>query len=81
MAELSRWNKYRRKGLAEMRTHIPGEDMAGISVSPEDRQSVFVMGAPGGMIARNPANHADRWYVAKDYFEENFEQVEESQHQ
>ena len=27
------------------------------------------------MIARNPKNHEDQWYVAKKYFEDNFELV------
>jgi hypothetical protein len=26
----------------------------------------------GGMIARNPKNHADQWYVARAYFLDNF---------
>lgn len=63
------WDTYRRKGLAEMRPYVPGEDMTGISVSAEDRPE------QGGMIARNPANHADLWYVARAYFEQNFELV------
>lgn len=64
---LGRWSTYRRKGLAEMRPYVPGEDMTAISVSVEDVPQA------GGMIARNPDNHADRWYVAKEYFEKNFE--------
>jgi len=28
------------------------------------------------MIARNPKNHADQWYVARQYFEDNLEIVE-----
>jgi len=27
-----------------------------------------------GMIARNPENHKDQWYVARKYFEDNFEE-------
>jgi hypothetical protein len=27
------------------------------------------------MIARNPANHEDRWLVAAEYFAANFEPV------
>ena len=27
------------------------------------------------MIARNPKNHDDQWLVAKQYFEDNFEEV------
>ncbi|MBW1814151.1 MAG: hypothetical protein JRJ39_10945, partial [Deltaproteobacteria bacterium] len=26
----------------------------------------------GGMIARNPKNHKDQWYIAKKFFEENY---------
>lgn len=58
---------YRRKGLAEMRPYLQGEDLTNISVSPEDTP------ASGGMIARNPDNHADQWYVAEAYFDKNFE--------
>ena len=64
------WNKYRRIGLSEMRPYVPGESMEGISVSATDTPEL------GGMIARNPKNHADQWYVAKKYFEENLELVE-----
>ena len=38
-------------------------DMASISVSKEDVPKF------GGMIARNPENRADQWYVAETYFE------------
>jgi len=61
------WNKYRRKGLAEMRPYVPGEDLGLVSVSKEDTPE------HGGMVARNQDNHADQWYVAKAYFEKNFE--------
>jgi hypothetical protein len=27
----------------------------------------------GGMIARNPRDHADQWYISKEYVENNFE--------
>lgn len=48
--------------------------MTRVSVSAADREN----GSPkaGDMIARNPANHEDRWLVAADYFRENFEPVE-----
>ncbi len=65
--QLMEFKKYKRSGLAEMRPYIPGEDLALISVSKEDTPE------EGGMIARNPHNHADQWYVAKDYFAANFE--------
>jgi hypothetical protein len=64
------WKTYIRKGAAEMRPYVHGEDLSGISVSDQD--------APpndGGMIARNPDNHEDRWYVNRAYFEKNFEEA------
>jgi len=67
---MSKWKQYKRKGLSEMRPYKLGEDLSGISVSQEDDPSVDM-----GMIARNPQNHADQWYVAKKYFEENLEPV------
>ena len=62
------WKKYRRTNIAEMREYLPGEDISGISVSKEDDPVTDL-----GMVARNPANHADQWYVARAYFNANFE--------
>lgn len=67
------WKQYKRKGLSEMRpwTHNDGNRESlinkGISCGPEDTPEV------GGMVARNPQNHDDQWYVSKQYFEENLE--------
>lgn len=62
------WKWYRKKGLACMRPYIPGEDLTHISLSETD------IPEEGGMIARNPNNPLnDQWYVAKKYFEDNFE--------
>ena len=75
MSTENSWAQYRRKGLSEMRPWTPadGNKLAmkesGISVSDEDEPE------EGGMIARNPKNHADQWYVGKKYFEENLEAV------
>jgi len=52
-----------------MRPYVDGEDMTNISVSNVDTPTV------GGMIARNPKNHADQWYVAPQYFADNFEPI------
>lgn len=65
------WQQYRRKGLAEMRPYVKGEDLTGISVSDVDDPETDM-----GMIARNPKNHTDQWYVARQYFEDNFEPAE-----
>ena len=67
---MSEYKQYRRTNIAEMRHYVRGEDTAGISVSKEDDPLRDM-----GMIARNPKNHNDRWYVARKYFEENFEPI------
>ena len=66
------WKTYRRKGVTEMRPYVEGEDLTGVSVSERDTPQ------PGGMIARNPANREDQWYVNAEYFEANMEAVEEA---
>lgn len=68
---MNEYRKYRRTQIAEMADWHEGFDMAGVSVSEPDRES----GSPreGDKIARNPANHADRWLVSAAYFEANFE--------
>jgi hypothetical protein len=63
---MSEFKKYRKAAIAEMRPYIPGEDLTSISVSKEDSPE------EGGMIARNPKNHADQWYVAKAFFADNY---------
>ena len=67
---MSDWKKYRRTNIAEMRPYIKGETLEGISVSDVDYPPTDM-----GMIARNPQNHMDQWYVARKYFEENFEPI------
>jgi hypothetical protein len=68
---MSEFKQYRRKQIAELRTWEPGDDIAGVSISPEDTKA----GSPkaGDMIARNPKNHADQWLVSAVYFADNFE--------
>lgn len=65
-----RFKQYKRTNIAEMRFYEKGEDLTGVSVSGVDDPENDM-----GMIARNPNNHEDQWYVAKQYFEENFEIV------
>ena len=57
---------YRRRQIAKLRPYIPGEQMGGISISPEDTKAGSPK--PGDMIARNPANHSDQWLVAGSVF-------------
>lgn len=65
------FQQYRRSQIAELAPWTPEFDITGVSISIEDAKA----GSPktGDMIARNPKNHADKWLVAKKYFEDNFE--------
>ena len=69
--KMSEFKKYRRTGLSEMRPYVRGEDMSCVSVSPEDNPETDM-----GMVARNPDNHKDQWYVARAYFDANLEPAE-----
>lgn len=63
---MENYKNYIKKAVQPMRPYIPGENLDGISVSPEDTPEL------GGMIAVNPKNRSDKWYVAKKFFEENY---------
>lgn len=63
------WKKYRKSGVAEMRPYIPGEDLSGISIT------LGLVPQAGGMIARDPKNHSDVWYVSPTFFERNYEEL------
>jgi hypothetical protein len=67
---MTRFKKYTRTNIAEMRTFKKGEKLKGVSISDADKKN----GSPknGDMIARNPKNHNDKWLVAKKYFKDNF---------
>lgn len=69
---MSEFKRYRRTNIAEMRPYVLGEDLTHISVAEVDTPEQDM-----GMIARNPDNHKDQWYVARAYFEKNFEPIEE----
>ena len=73
---MDNFKQYRRKLIAELRPYIEGEVLDNkVSISQADK----LAGSPklGDMIARNPSNHDDQWLVARDYFEVNFEPVDE----
>ena len=67
---MSEYKNYRKKNVQPMRPYITGEDLTGVSVSSEDTPE------NGGMIAVNPSNEKDKWHVAKDFFEKNYELAE-----
>ena len=78
----SKFKKYTRTGVAEMRPVTKREINEGamimsmystISISIEDIEN----GSPkkGDMVARNVKNHSDQWLVAGDYVKDNFKEV------
>jgi len=67
---MNEWKQYRRVDLSEMRPYVSGEDLSKVSVSETDNPETDM-----GMIARNPKNHEDQWYVAKKYFDDNLEEA------
>lgn len=67
---LSKYSAYRKVGHQLMRPYIEGESMEGISVAVPDTPE------KGGMIAVNPKDTRDSWYVAKTFFEDNYELVD-----
>lgn len=64
------FRKYVRTNIAEMRPYVAGENLTHISVSETDDPETDM-----GMVARNPQNHADQWYVARQYFNDNFKEA------
>ena len=67
---MNEWKQYKRKDLSEMRPYILGENLTNISVNKKDDPETDM-----GMVARNPKNHEDQWYVARQYFEDNLEEA------
>lgn len=67
---MSEFKKYRKTALQAMRPYIPGEDMEEFSISFADSALETLQ---GGMIAINPDNPTDQWYIAKKFFEDNYE--------
>lgn len=65
----SGFKNYRKTAIQPMRPYIPGEDLTGISVSDQDTP------AEGGMIAVNPDNADDKWYVAEEFYKANYGEV------
>ncbi len=65
---MSEFKNYRKKAVQPLRPYVPGEDLTGVSVSERDTPEV------GGMIAQGKEPN-DRWYVSKDFFNDNYEEA------
>ncbi len=75
---MSEYKSYKRKGQIEARPWTNDDASAlakgpiHISVSAADRMAAYMQPAIG-MVARNPDNHDDQWYIAPDYFAKHYE--------
>ena len=59
---------YRKKKPQELRPYIPGEDMDYITIGAKTEP------VEGGMIATDPDNEKDQWYITPEFFKENYEE-------
>ena len=66
---MSELKNYRKKNVQPMRSYVEGEDLTGVSVSPEDEKLETLV---GGMIAVSATNPDDKWYIAKAFFDANY---------
>lgn len=66
----NQWVPCERVGQIEVRPYVHGDQARHeISISEADLKLPTLV---GGFIARNPDNHADQWYIARDYFNEHY---------
>lgn len=60
------YKMYRKNNLQPIREYVEGEDLSDVSVWDGDSPE------KGGMIAINPEDLTDKWYVNKDFFDNNY---------
>ena len=60
------WVPYVKKRAQLMRAYIPGEDLEHVGVP------MGVVPELGGMIAMNPEDPEDVWYITPEFFAENY---------
>lgn len=66
------YKDYVKQTKQPMRPYIEGEDLKSQGVSVWDGDTPEV----GGMVAINPKDPNDMWYVAKAFFEDNYKLAE-----
>ena len=66
---MSQWQLHQRISYVELRPYVKGEPMRGIGFNQNDELK------EGGMIARNPHDHTDMWYINEEYFKMNYQPV------
>ena len=77
---MSTWSVYHLKHIRmgvvplEARPYVLDEDLSAVSVSEQQTP------AAGGMIARDPENHDDMWYIDATYFAKHFREEDDATH-
>ena len=64
---MNEFKNYVKNAVQPMRPYVNGEDLSGITVSADDNPE-----RDGGMIAANPNNPDDKWFVGQKFFDENY---------
>lgn len=64
---------YLRTGGTWARPYIPGEDMAGVSVSEPDK-ILLAGGETGGFIGTHLEDPTDKFYINPTWFAENYKE-------
>ena len=62
-----RFKNYKKNNVQPMRPYEVGEDMTNINV---DETTIPAL---GGMIAIDPQNLSDRWYISPEFFAANYD--------
>lgn len=71
---MTEFKKYNGTNKVEMRPYIEGETLPDyVSISKKDLEN----GSPkvGDIIVRYPHSHKDTWLITREYFENNFEKL------
>lgn len=61
---MSKWEKYRKTAVQEMRAYVCGEDLTGVSVAPGE------IPKNGGKIAKDA--EGSRWYISPEFIKANY---------
>lgn len=79
---MGKFKKYRRKKVIELR-EVTEEEIKNKGFEENVSVSALIRanGSPkkGDMVVRHPKNPDDKWLISKDYFEDNFEEIEGSE--
>jgi hypothetical protein len=66
--KVSKFKNYIKKTLQPLRPYIEGEDLKSQGISVRDGDTPEA----GGMVAKNPKDPEDMWYMTKKFFEDNY---------